>query len=63
VVERTPADGHGARLDRALYLQRARENNDEQDYVRAEQSARASLGLRSQRNGGAFVVLVSALLA
>ena len=47
----------------ALYLQRARENNDEQDYVRAEQAARASLGLRSQRNGAAFVVLASALLA
>ena len=47
----------------ALYLQRARENDDEQDYVRAEHTARASLALRTQRNGSAFAVLASALLA
>jgi tetratricopeptide (TPR) repeat protein len=47
----------------ALYMQRARETSDEQDYVRAEQTARASLALRTQRNGGAYVVLASALLA
>lgn len=47
----------------ALYLQRARESSDDQDYLRAEQAARASLGLRTQRNGAAFVVLASALLA
>jgi tetratricopeptide (TPR) repeat protein len=47
----------------ALYLQRARETNDEQDYVRAERTARASLDLRMQRNGGAYAVLASALLA
>jgi tetratricopeptide (TPR) repeat protein len=47
----------------ALYLQRARETSDEQDYLRAEQSARTSLGLRTRRNGAAYVVLASALLA
>jgi len=47
----------------ALYVQRARETGDEQDYARAEQTARASLALRTQRNGAASVVLASALLA
>ena len=47
----------------ALYMQRARETGDDEDYVRAEQAARASLVLRTQRNGDASVVLASALLA
>ena len=47
----------------ALYLQRARETGDEQDYVRAERTARASLELRTQRNAAAYAVLASALLA
>ena len=47
----------------ALYVQRARETGDEQDYVRAEATARASLDLRRRRNGAASVVLASALLA
>ncbi len=47
----------------ALYLQRAREISDEQDYVRAERTARASLALRTQRNAAAYAVLASALLA
>ena len=47
----------------SLYMQRARETSDEQDYLRAEQTARASLALRAQRNGAASVVLASALLA
>ena len=47
----------------ALYMQRARETSDDQDYVRAEQTARASLALRMQRNDAASVVLASALLA
>ena len=46
----------------ALYMQRARETGDDQDYVRAEQAARTSLALRTQRNGDASVVLASALL-
>ncbi len=47
----------------ALYVQRARETSDEQDYLRAERAARASLALRTRRNGAASVVLASALLA
>jgi tetratricopeptide (TPR) repeat protein len=47
----------------ALYVQRARETGDEQDYTRAEETARSSLALRTQRNGAASVVLASALLA
>jgi tetratricopeptide (TPR) repeat protein len=47
----------------ALYLQRARETNDDRDYRRAEHAARASLALRTQRNGAARAVLASALLA
>ena len=46
-----------------LYLQRARETTDDRDYVRAEDAARASLALRTGRNGTAFVTLASALLA
>ena len=47
----------------ALYLQRARETNDYQYYLRAETVARASLALRTQRNSAAYAVLASALLA
>ena len=47
----------------ALYAQRARETGDEHDYRRAEATARASLDLRTRRNGAASVVLASALLA
>lgn len=65
--EARAAGDPGSAVDRtqlaALYLQRARETSDEQDYLRAERSARASLELRTRRNGGAAVVLASALLA
>ncbi|CAA9359185.1 MAG: hypothetical protein AVDCRST_MAG11-4018 [uncultured Gemmatimonadaceae bacterium] len=54
--------GDRARLA-ALYLQRARETTDPEDYARAERAARASLGLRTMRNGAAFVTLASSLLA
>ncbi|MFL5620790.1 MAG: tetratricopeptide repeat protein [Gemmatimonadaceae bacterium] len=47
----------------ALYLQRARDTGDEQDYLRAERSARSSLALRIWGNGAASAVLASALLA
>jgi tetratricopeptide (TPR) repeat protein len=47
----------------ALHLQRARETADFEDYLRAESAARASLALRTQRNGAAFVSLASSLLA
>lgn len=46
-----------------LYLQRARETADNGDLVRAEQNARHSLALRTGRNGAAFGVLASSLLA
>jgi tetratricopeptide (TPR) repeat protein len=46
-----------------LYLQRARETADNQDLVRAEEIARHSLRLRTKRNGAAFGILASSLLA
>ena len=59
-------DPLGAR-DRAqlagLYLQRARETGDNQDLVRAEETARGSLANRRARNGKALAVLVNALLS
>ena len=47
----------------ALYMQRARETGDDQNYVVAEQYARRSVALRSNRNGATFVTLAAALLA
>lgn len=46
-----------------LYLQRARETGDDDNYVQAEQYARRSLALRVNRNGPAFVTLAAALVA
>lgn len=46
-----------------LYLQRARETADNADLLRAEAAARHSLDLRTGRNGAAFGVLASSLLA
>jgi tetratricopeptide (TPR) repeat protein len=46
-----------------LYAQRARATGNESDYERAENQARASLALRTDRNAGTFSVLVNALLA
>jgi tetratricopeptide (TPR) repeat protein len=45
-----------------LYLQRARETSDNEDLVRAEQTARHSLSLRRGRNDEAAGVLASSLL-
>lgn len=63
---RAARDPQGA-MDRAqlgaLYLQRAREGNDFQDYLRADSVARLSLSLRASRNASALAVLASALLA
>jgi tetratricopeptide (TPR) repeat protein len=63
---RVATDPEGA-TDRArlaaLYLQRARDGNVYEDYLRADSVARASLALRSGRNEGALAVLTSALLA
>jgi tetratricopeptide (TPR) repeat protein len=46
-----------------LYLQRARETGDDNNYVEAEKLARRSLALRTNRNGPAFVTLAAALVA
>jgi tetratricopeptide (TPR) repeat protein len=45
-----------------LYLQRARETADNEDLVRAEETARHSLGLRRGRNDAAYGVLASSLM-
>ncbi len=47
----------------ALHLQRARETADNEDLLRAEWNARHSLRLRTGRNGAAFGVLASSLMA
>ena len=47
----------------ALYLQRARETGEDQNYVTAEEYARRSLALRVNRNGPTFVTLAAALVA
>jgi tetratricopeptide (TPR) repeat protein len=47
----------------ALYMQRARESGDDQNYVIAEGFARRSVALRVNRNGPTFVTLAGALLA
>jgi tetratricopeptide (TPR) repeat protein len=63
---RAERDRHGA-SDRAqlarLYLQRARESGDHGDLLRAEETARASLAMRRGRNGAAYAVLTSSLMA
>jgi tetratricopeptide (TPR) repeat protein len=46
-----------------LYLQRARESGDDNNYVEAEKLARRSLALRVNRNGPAYVTLAAALVA
>ena len=62
-AERDPESATDRAHLAALYMQRGRETADERDYLRAEQTARASLALRTQRNGEASVVLAAALLA
>jgi tetratricopeptide (TPR) repeat protein len=47
----------------ALHAQRAREEGNFSDYLEAEQLARRSLALRTQRNGSTASTLVSVLLA
>jgi tetratricopeptide (TPR) repeat protein len=47
----------------ALYLQRARETGEDQNYNQSEDYARRSLALRKNRNGPAFVTLAAALVA
>jgi len=47
----------------ALYLQRARETGEDQNYNQSEEYARQSLALRKNRNGATFVTLAAALVA
>lgn len=65
-MERAARDPIGA-LDRAklasLYMQRARETGDYQDFVRAEHLARESAQLRGTRNAQGFSTLASSLLS
>ena len=64
-TQRANADPQGA-SDRArlagLYLQRSRETGDFEDYRRAEELARASIAIRSNRNSHAYRMLAAALL-
>jgi tetratricopeptide (TPR) repeat protein len=46
-----------------LYLQRGRAGGDQADLVRAEESARRSLALRTGRNAAGFHILAASLLA
>lgn len=62
-VERDPRSARDYTQLAGLYLQRARETADNADLLRAEQNARHSLTLRTGRNGAAFGVLASSLLA
>jgi tetratricopeptide (TPR) repeat protein len=65
--ERRLAEDPGSAADlgqlAGLYLQRARESGDVEDYLRAEHAARRSLAIRSARNGKTRLVLASSLLA
>ena len=47
----------------ALFMQRARETGDYQDYLNAEEAARASLAARGGHNAPALVTLAGALMA
>ncbi len=47
----------------ALYLQRARETGEDQNYNQSEEYARRSLALRRNRNGPTLVTLAAALVA
>lgn len=65
--ERRITEDPASSIDRTrlgeLLLQRARASNDYRDFLRAEESARASLAQRVLRNGAAYAVLASSLLA
>jgi tetratricopeptide (TPR) repeat protein len=62
VAEDTASAADQARLA-ALFLQRARESGDYEDFRRSERAARRSLELRHARNGGGMLALASSLLA
>jgi tetratricopeptide (TPR) repeat protein len=61
-VTRDPRSARDYTQLAGLYLQRARETADNEDLVRAEQTARHSLTLRRGRNDGAYGVLASSLM-
>ena len=61
-VARDPRSARDFTQLAGLYLQRARETADNEDLVRAEQTARHSLSLRRGRNEEASGVLASSLL-
>ena len=61
-VARDPRSARDFTQLAGLYLQRARETADNADLVRAEQTARHSLALRTGRNEAAFGLLASSLL-
>lgn len=62
-VARDPRSARDFTQLAGLYLQRSRETADNEDLVRAEETARHSLALRRGRNEEAFGVLASSLLA
>ena len=62
LVEDPASAGDLAQLA-GLYLQRAREASDYEDFRRAERAARRSVDLRTMRNGKAQMLLASSLLA
>jgi tetratricopeptide (TPR) repeat protein len=62
-LQQDPQSGIALTQLSGLYLQRARETGDDQNYNQAEQYARRSLALRVNRNGPAFVTLAAALVA
>ena len=62
-VARDPRSARDFTQLAGLYLQRAREQGDNGDLLRAERTARHALALRAARNDGAYAVLASTLLA
>lgn len=62
-VAQDPASAADLAQLAGLFLQRARESGDYEDFRRAEAAARKSWELRDQRNGKALHLLASALLA
>src|SRR6185503_2039035 len=62
-LQQDPASAIALTQLSGLYLQRARETGDDQSYTKAEEYARRSLALRTNRNGPAFVTLAAALVA
>jgi tetratricopeptide (TPR) repeat protein len=67
LYERRAQEDPWSAADRAvlarLYMQRGRETGEYSDYQSAEAAARASLGLRRDRNEGSMLTLASSLLA